>query len=449
MSTELTLTREDLYELVWSKPMVELAKDLGMSDVALAKRCRRLGVPVPGRGYWARVAAGQEPHRPKLAERQDRVEDYRALGFPPVVEPPPAPPKADAPPQGDEMALRIASATISLVANLGQACAPIQRLAHRERVIRAGDIRWACKADRQGPVPIVSVSDALTERALLVADALIRAAADLGWPFEAIKPNRTEPWRAPVVTPDPLPPGAITVAGEPITFRIEEPNRRIDHVLSAEDQKRKNRGEYVYGPRWDYVHSGSLCLQIHEGTSRYGGRTWRDGRLKRLEDQIPAILQALYDMSLKIKTQRAKHERQEREYQEQERLRQERHARRNAELTLIHELERQAGAWQSAGLLRRYLRAARRALGERHISIQRGTEAVDFLEWAQGYIAQLDPLDRTDRNPDLSDDPHSYQPDHDFQKRISRIVGFEGQKAWKITTPNKGCSQVDIYDEND
>lgn len=46
----LTLSREDLYELVWSKPMADLAKDFGISDVALAKRCRRLGVPVPGRG---------------------------------------------------------------------------------------------------------------------------------------------------------------------------------------------------------------------------------------------------------------------------------------------------------------------------------------------------------------------------------------------------------------
>jgi hypothetical protein len=50
----LTLSRDDLYELVWSKPMIELAKDFGLSDVALAKRCRKLGVPVPGRGYWAR-----------------------------------------------------------------------------------------------------------------------------------------------------------------------------------------------------------------------------------------------------------------------------------------------------------------------------------------------------------------------------------------------------------
>jgi hypothetical protein len=55
----LKLTREQLYALVWSKPVSELAKDFGISDVGLAKRLRKLNVPVPGRGYWARVSAGQ------------------------------------------------------------------------------------------------------------------------------------------------------------------------------------------------------------------------------------------------------------------------------------------------------------------------------------------------------------------------------------------------------
>jgi hypothetical protein len=30
----LTLSREELYDLVWSKPMVELARDFGLSDAS-------------------------------------------------------------------------------------------------------------------------------------------------------------------------------------------------------------------------------------------------------------------------------------------------------------------------------------------------------------------------------------------------------------------------------
>lgn len=50
---------EDLYEKVWKLPMRTLAREYGVSDVALAKTCRRLKVPVPGRGYWAKKAAKQ------------------------------------------------------------------------------------------------------------------------------------------------------------------------------------------------------------------------------------------------------------------------------------------------------------------------------------------------------------------------------------------------------
>jgi hypothetical protein len=86
----LTLSREDLYELAWSKPISELSKDFGISDVALAKRCRRLGIPLPGRGYWARVDAGQKPYRPKLPEREPQWHDQGALTVAPLASPPSA-----------------------------------------------------------------------------------------------------------------------------------------------------------------------------------------------------------------------------------------------------------------------------------------------------------------------------------------------------------------------
>lgn len=75
----MTLSREDLYELAWTKPLYELAKDFKISDVALGKRCKRLGIPVPGRGYWARVDAGQKPYRPKLPKREPHWHDEGAL----------------------------------------------------------------------------------------------------------------------------------------------------------------------------------------------------------------------------------------------------------------------------------------------------------------------------------------------------------------------------------
>lgn len=55
--TTITLTREELFEQVWSKPVRQIAAELGISDVGLAKSCRRSGIPLPRQGYWVAMSA--------------------------------------------------------------------------------------------------------------------------------------------------------------------------------------------------------------------------------------------------------------------------------------------------------------------------------------------------------------------------------------------------------
>jgi hypothetical protein len=52
--TRIRLTRAELYEKVWATPMRTLAQEFGMSDVGLAKVCRKHNIPVPPVGYWRR-----------------------------------------------------------------------------------------------------------------------------------------------------------------------------------------------------------------------------------------------------------------------------------------------------------------------------------------------------------------------------------------------------------
>jgi hypothetical protein len=56
----IVMERNDLYNQVWTMPMTKLAKEYGISDVALAKTCRKANIPIPGRGYWANIAAGRK-----------------------------------------------------------------------------------------------------------------------------------------------------------------------------------------------------------------------------------------------------------------------------------------------------------------------------------------------------------------------------------------------------
>lgn len=73
-------TRQQLYELVWSGPITTLAKSLTISDVGLAKACRRGDIPLPPRGYWAKLNAGKRVIRPPLPPRAPGASDHIAVG---------------------------------------------------------------------------------------------------------------------------------------------------------------------------------------------------------------------------------------------------------------------------------------------------------------------------------------------------------------------------------
>jgi hypothetical protein len=63
------VTRQELYNLVWSEPMVSLAKRFEISDIGLAKICKQAIVPCPGRGYWAKRDAGKKITQTPLPRR--------------------------------------------------------------------------------------------------------------------------------------------------------------------------------------------------------------------------------------------------------------------------------------------------------------------------------------------------------------------------------------------
>ena len=62
------VSREELYELVWSMPMTKAAKKYSVSGSYLARVCAALRIPRPQRGYWAKLEVGKAPARPALPE---------------------------------------------------------------------------------------------------------------------------------------------------------------------------------------------------------------------------------------------------------------------------------------------------------------------------------------------------------------------------------------------
>jgi hypothetical protein len=84
--------------------------------------------------------------------------------------------------------------------------------------------------------------------------------------------------------------------------------------------------------------------------------------------------------------------------------------------------------------LRRYVRAARRALGAESITLDLDGKPIDFLAWAEHYIDQLDPLSATDHDSDLTPE-RSYHSDSDrdrLQGELRRLSGHTWDRALKL-----------------
>ncbi len=434
----LNLSRQDLYELVWSKPMSELAKDFGLSDVALAKRCRKLGIPVPGRGYWARVTAVQSPRQSPLKPREETPLDRSALAFHAPSERPdgekPTPARSA---EVNALRERIAILKPPVSTNHNPQFPAVKRTALLKNRPWKRELNWN-RGEKSGTAVRIETSDLVIDRALRIADCLLIAAETLGWNFDKPRePDGRSRYQRPTVFPFDSPVyGVLTVQGEALTFRIDERRRQIDHVLTAEEKANLRRWPGSSTPRWDLVPSGELRLHLMHADSTHTLQTWKDTATRPLEKQLNAILMGFLDEALEIKKRRDEQRRREEESRRREEIRYRQSQRRAANAKIIHELERQAGAWHRARLLRAYLRAVRRAAGNQPIPARLGEMSVDLLSWADHYLDQLDPLSRTPHDEDLKDESIQQYGDNDaIQQTLGRMMGRYWQNSKKVLAP--------------
>lgn len=65
-------SREDLLKMIWEKPTIQLAEELGVTDKCIEKWCRCYEIPKPPRGYWqkkkSKVMSNYITYEPNLEE---------------------------------------------------------------------------------------------------------------------------------------------------------------------------------------------------------------------------------------------------------------------------------------------------------------------------------------------------------------------------------------------
>jgi hypothetical protein len=334
--------------------MLELAKDFGISDVALAKRCRRLAIPVPGRGYWARIDAGQKPYRPKLPKREPHWGDQRALTV--QAREPDDETVAHVAAAGYESSTaireRVAALRITSADSIMECLSAVKRTARHFKHARRTELIFD-RGEKAGPLVSLDVSEAVLDRACLLADRILKTCESLGWPFvaperKAVEWERSHERHQSPEVPSAPPVGRILVAGEHVGLHIEERLREETREPTPAELAREKR-EYGYcAARKALVPTGNLRVVRLDTYRTFGAATrltWYDRGSTRVEERLPDILAGFYELALSIKARRAEDERQERARREAERRREELEARQDANAALIKQLETDAGAW--------------------------------------------------------------------------------------------------------
>ncbi len=341
-----TLTREELFERVWAEPMSALAPKLGISDVALKKRCQNLGVPTPPRGYWAKLAAGKRVKRPLLpsswevpkrtkrepqsAEEVWRFDvpdrDYTVAKYPPAV-------------AATKRALRSARRGNYGVVDVGGEGALRTKVAPHsfERALWL----WTELLARLAEAGI-----AVVENTSSLTDGVQKASIELKEMSGRFTPKKATTALASRAAPNPLDAGST--------------------------QEWAPTGVLVF--RADTSGSGSA-------------RKWQETELRRMEDRLDEVAEGIRQL---LKDKHVAHlaylERQER-WEEERRAREAEEARKQHEVARRRKLLRLAGSADRAGQVRRL---ASEILSRAEVGGQ--GDVTEFVEWALAYADRLDPV---------------------------------------------------------
>jgi hypothetical protein len=284
------MTREELYQLVWTKPMIQLAKGYGLSDVGLRKICIKQGIPTPPLGYWAKRQHGKkviQPRLPPLKKGQSENIDLHVRPQPVL------PPEILETRQAAERELNQPENKIAVPTERPAKIHPIAMAC--EKALRKA------KPNHEGFVACggagkikIEIGQASIDRVVMLIHSMLTAATQRGYQLSSAE---SEIW--------------IVVDEQPLAVRIHETKNKMAHVPTPEDLKRQAKEDEwrsgfkvdyrsnrkVY-PAWDYSPSGRLALEVSDPkqvqwrANPVVGR-WRDRSVKRLEEYLSEVMAAL------------------------------------------------------------------------------------------------------------------------------------------------------------
>lgn len=379
------VTRQELYELVWETPTRHLCKQFGLSDVGLAKACKRLNIPRPSYGYWAKKAAGGTVKRAQLPRCDDEKlqKIVFSLGEPKT--------EADDGFFDPEIRALYEQESQSEPITVGDALRSPHPIVGRTRDALADSkpSQWGRDSGlvyprRQEGVQLLDIScgKSTLPRALRIMDALLKGLEKRG--YKIGKPQREYRHGT-----------AATGHGYEFVFRIREPMKR-------QIQPRKNSWDSQYA----YVPTGELQLEIDYMIYR-STRLCRDSVRKKVEDyvrELPCKMLLVIDDYRREEAKRAEERRQQDEIRRRQQEQAERKAQREKRLQerreRREELFQTAEQWRRSQTLREFIEAVRATAAERANGEKLHPDTMRWLDWAMKTANRADPIEQMKEDSD-------------------------------------------------
>ena len=332
------LSRQELYELVWSKPMTHIARDYGMSDNGVRKHCIKHNIPTPIAGYWAKIAHGKSVRKPPLPTKKF------AADAPVSLETKNRQPRS----AESELAAQQAESKRTELERILVVPENLPNKPHTHiRAIRAALRR--SKPDISGflepverNIPKLSIGRNSIPRILRLLNTLFTCAEQEG--HTILRNDDQFYW---------------VVQGEHFLIRVYEIRSRKRHeptVKEHRDQAQSDKwsmgwqhdtpsNRKVYRT-WDYFPSGRLTIELQDtNRTRWGEQAllkkWRDRKTNRVENRLTDIFTWLEPASVIAREKRIEiGEQDRREKEEADRKQRARKRRKQAKIleTYLNEL---------------------------------------------------------------------------------------------------------------
>jgi hypothetical protein len=400
----ITYRRTVLYDEVWKDPVRKVASRYGVSDVALAKICRKLRVPLPWPGYWAQVRAGQQVSRPPLppvpvgvpgeivSRRLERpATDGGCKERPPVER------------------------TIVVPQKLQKPHALVLEAARLLRGRQPHDGLLSCRTTR---CLDISVGPASLGRALRIMNALLRALEKRGLQVEVTRvlakgvPGQTDG--------SPSNATRVQVADEWIQCGLTEKRTHVREPAPKPPGWLKG-GEleswlWSNRPERRLVPNGIFELNI-VNAQYLGVRTvWQDGKRKRVEDCLDEFIAHLYLAAEAVKRHREELEKARQQRQEEELRHFEHEQERRREAERARDFEEELRRWRLARDAREYVAEIRGVLEQTGAEHSDSSALARSLAWMEGFARRIDPLsqirDRSVTSTTSQIQADEREPDH-------------------------------------